>query len=114
MAKRHTTSVVSTITNRDQASFVIYEYTLRSDLFLIFRSCLIEAADRKVFRPACAPGHNPSECLDNDVKQSMARRLAMIIRDAANRIQRRYIWHLMCQPPKMCLVVQTPKTRHAA
>ncbi len=93
---------------------MIYERTFRSDLFLIFRSRLIEAADRKVVRRACASGHNPSECLDNDVKQSMARRLATISRDAANRIPRRYIRHCMCQPRKMCLVVQTPRTRPTA
>ena len=54
-AKRHTTSMISSITNRGQARFMIYEaereraFSLNADLFLTFLKRLIKAADQKVF-----------------------------------------------------------------
>ncbi len=48
-AKRHTTSMISSITNRGTARFMIYEGALNADLFLTFLKRLIKAADRKVF-----------------------------------------------------------------
>ena len=47
--KRHTTSMISSITNRGTARFMIYEGALNADLFLTFLKRLIKAADRKVF-----------------------------------------------------------------
>ena len=48
-AKRHTTSMISSITNRGAARFMIYEGALNADLFLAFLKRLIKAADHKVF-----------------------------------------------------------------
>ena len=142
-AKRHTTSMISSITNRGTARFMIYEGALNADLFLTFLKRLIKAADRKVFLivdnlrvhkahkvtawvdkhkdrielfflPAYAPEHNPDEFLNNDVKQSMARRPAAKSKDALKTSLRSYMRGLQRQSYKVQSFFNTPSTRYAA
>jgi transposase len=147
--KRHTTSMISSITNRGTARFMIYEaereraFSLNADLFLAFLKRLIKAADRKVFLivdnlrvhkakkvmawadkhkdrielfflPAYAPEHNPDEFLNNDVKQSMARRPAAKSKDALKSSLRSYMRGLQRRPYKVQSFFNTPSTRYAA
>ena len=142
-AKRHTTSMISSITNRGTARFMIYEGALNADLFLAFLKRLIKAADHKVFLvvdnlrvhkakkvtawadkhkdrielfflPAYAPEHNPDEFLNNDVKQSMARRPAAKSKDALKASLRSYMRGLQRQSYKVQSFFNTPSTRYAA
>jgi transposase len=142
-AKRHTTSMISSITNRGQARFMIYEGALNADLFLAFLKRLIKAADQKVFLivdnlrvhkahtvtawverrkdrielfflPAYAPEHNPDEFLNNDVKQSMAKRPAAKSKDALKASLRSYMRGLQRKPTKVRSFFKTPSTSYAA
>lgn len=142
-AKRHTTSMISSITNRGQARFMIYEGALNADLFLAFLKRLIKAAEQKVFLivdnlrvhkahkvtawverrkerielfflPAYAPEHNPDEFLNNDVKQSMARRPAAKSKDALKATLRAYMRGLQRQPTKVRSFFTAPSTSYAA
>ena len=142
-AKSHTTSMISSITNRGSARFMIYEGALNADLFLAFLRRLIKAADRKVFLivdnlrvhkahevmawvnkhkerielfflPAYAPEHNPDEFLNNDVKQTIARRPAAKSKDALKVSLRSYMRGLQRKPNKVHSFFKTPSTSYAA
>ena len=142
-ARRHTTSMISSITNRGTARFMIYEGALNADLFLAFLKRLIKAAKQKVFLivdnlrvhkahkvtawvekhkdrvelfflPAYAPEHNPDEFLNNDVKQTIARRPAAKSKDALQTSLRSYMRGLQRQPNKVQSFFRTPSTRYAA
>jgi transposase len=148
-APKGQTSMISSITNRGQARFMIYEaereraFRVNADLFLAFLKRLIKAADRKVFLivdnlkvhkakkvtawvdkhkdrielfflPAYAPEHNPDEFLNNDVKQTIARRPAAKSKDALQASLRAYMRGLQRQPSKVQSYFRTPSTRYTA
>jgi transposase len=99
-ARRHTTSMISTVTNRGTLRFMLYEGALNAALFLAFLQRLVRGARRKVFLivdnlkvhkagkvqawvaehrerlelfflPAYAPEHNPDEFLHNDLNSPL-------------------------------------------
>ncbi|HET6521442.1 MAG TPA: IS630 family transposase [Geminicoccaceae bacterium] len=99
-AKRVTQSMISAVSNRGLMRFMLYEGALNADGFLAFLRRLTKDAGRKVvlivdnlkahkagkvtawaeshaheielcYLPAYAPDHNPSEYLNNDLKQQL-------------------------------------------
>src|ERR671921_1358837 len=99
-AKRVTRSMISAVSNRGLMRFMLYEGALNADLFIAFLRRLIKDAGRKVllivdnlkvhkadkvqawvashahevelfYLPSYAPDHNPSEYLNNDLKQQL-------------------------------------------
>jgi len=99
-AKRVTRSVIAAVSNRGLVRFMPYEGALNADLFLDFLRRLVRDAGQKVmlivdnlkvheagkvqawveshrheielvYLPAYAPDHNPSEYLNNDLKQAL-------------------------------------------
>jgi transposase len=99
-AKRVTQSMISAVSNRGLLRFMLYEGALNADRFLAFLRRLIKDAGRKVvlivdnlkvhkagkvtawvkshaheielyYLPSYAPDHNPSEYLNNDLKQQL-------------------------------------------
>src|SRR3954447_25223120 len=99
-AKRVTRSMIAAVSNRGLARFMLYEGALNADLFLDFLRRLVRDAGRKVvlivdnlkvhkagkvqawveghaheielcYLPAYAPDHNPTEHLNNDLKQKL-------------------------------------------
>jgi len=99
-AKRITRSMISAVSNRGLMRFMLYEGALNADLFIAFLRRLIRDAGRKVilivddlkvhkagkvqawltshaheielfYLPSYAPDHNPSEYLNNDLKQQL-------------------------------------------
>jgi transposase len=99
-AKRVTQSMISAVSNRGLMRFMLYEGALNADGFIAFLRRLIKDAGRKVvlivdnlkvhkankvrawvesheheielcYLPAYAPDHNPSEYLNNDLKQQL-------------------------------------------
>lgn len=99
-AKRITRSMISAVSNRGLMRFMLYEGALNADLFLAFLRRLIKDAGQKVvlivdnlkvhkagkvtawveshaheielhYLPSYAPDHNPSEYLNNDLKQQL-------------------------------------------
>jgi transposase len=102
-AKRVTRSVIAAVSNRGLVRFMPYEGALNADLFLDFLRRLVRDAGQKVmlivdnlkvheagkvqawveshrheielvYLPAYAPDHNPSEYLNNDLKQALRRK----------------------------------------
>ncbi len=102
-AKRITRSMISAVSNRGLMRFMLYEGALNADLFIAFLRRLIKDAGRKVLLiidnlkvhhagkvmawvashtheielfhlPAYAPGHNPDEYLNNELKQRLRQR----------------------------------------
>jgi hypothetical protein len=101
--RRVSQSTMSSLTNPGKLRFMIDEGALDTTIFLKFRRRLVREAARKLFvtvdtlpvhrahrvaarvrdhadrielfsLPSCAPEHNPDEFLDNDLKQTRARR----------------------------------------
>jgi transposase len=101
-AKRVTRSMISAVSNRGQMRFMLYEGALNADGFVAFLRRLTKDAGRKVvlivdnlkvhkadkvqawveshaheielrYLPAYAPDHNPSEYLNDDLKQQRRR-----------------------------------------
>jgi transposase len=99
-AKRVTRSMIAAVSNRGLMRFMLYEGALNADRFIAFLRRLTRDAGRKVvlivdnlkvhkagkvrawveshaheielvYLPAYAPDHNPSECLNNDLKQQL-------------------------------------------
>jgi transposase len=99
-AKRVTQSMISAVSNRGLMRFMLYQGALNADRFIAFLRRLIKDAGRKVFLivdnlkvhhakkveawvashaheiellylPAYAPDHNPSEYLNNELKQKL-------------------------------------------
>jgi transposase len=99
-AKRVTQSMISAVSNRGLMRFMLYEGALNVDRFIAFLRRLIKDAGQKVFLivdnlkvhharkatawvashaheielfylPAYAPDHNPSEYLNNELKQKL-------------------------------------------
>ena len=99
-AKRVTRSIVAAVSNRGLMRFMLYEGALNADLFLDFLRRLTKDAGRKVilivdnlkvhkagkvrawleshaheielvYLPSYAPDHNPTEYLNNDLKQAL-------------------------------------------
>src|SRR5918997_1485425 len=97
-AKRIARSMISAVSNRGRMRFMLYQGALTADRFLAFLRRLVRDAGWKValivdnrkvheagkvqawveshaheielcYLPPYAPGHNPSECLNNDPKQ---------------------------------------------
>jgi transposase len=99
-AKRVTRSMISAVSNRALMRFMLYEGALNTDQFIAFLRRLTRDADRKVllivdnlkvhkagkvvawveghaheielfYLPSYAPDYNPTEYLDNDLKQKL-------------------------------------------
>ena len=102
-AKRITRSMISAVSNRGLMRFMLYEGALNADRFIAFLRRLTKDAGQKVFLivdnlkvhkagkvqawveshaheielfylPAYAPDHNPSEYLNNELKQKLRQR----------------------------------------
>ncbi len=100
MAERVTQSMISAVSNRGLMRFMLYEGALNADGFIAFLRRLIKDAGQKVvlivdnlkvhkadkvqawveshgheielcYLPAYAPDHNPTEYLNNDLKQQL-------------------------------------------
>jgi transposase len=142
-AKRHTTSMISTVTNRGTARFMIYEGALNVALFLTFLKRLTRGARRKIylivdnlrvhharkvkawiaahpdkialfFLPPYAPEHNPDELLNSAVKRRLARRPAPRHREELKASLRADMRRLQRLPDTIRAFFRAPTTAYAA
>lgn len=142
-ARRHTTSMISSITNRGTLRFMLYEGALNASLFLTFLQRLVRGARSKVFlivdnlkvhkagkvqawvaahreqielffMPAYAPEHNPDEFLHSNLKRSLGRRPAAKDQAGLESRLRGYLRRLQRQPERVRAFFQAPTTRYAA
>ena len=142
-ATRFALSMIASLTNHGKLRFMIYEGALNAAIFLIFLRRLIRAAPRKVFLivdnlkvhrarmvaawlrehrdrielfylPSYAPEHNPEEFLNNDLKQTLARRRTPKTKAALKSGLTSYMRSLQRQPAKVRAFFQAPSVRYAA
>jgi transposase len=141
--KRFSQSMISSLTNQGKLRFMIYEGALNTTIFLNFLRRLIREAARKLFvivdnlpvhrahrvtawvqnhadqielfyLPSYAPEHNPDECLNNDLKQAMARRRTPRDKVALKSSLTSYMRSLQRCPAKVRAFFQAPSVRYAA
>jgi transposase len=142
-ARRQTLSLVSTVTNRGTARFMIYEGALNVRLFLTFLKRLIRSSARKIclivdnlkvhrahriatwvaahsdrialfFLPPYAPEHNPDALLNADLKRHLAKRPAARHRDQLKSSLRSHLRRLQRMPDKIRAFFRAPTTAYAA
>ena len=142
-ATRFALSMIASLTNRGKLRFMIYEGALNAAIFLIFLRRLIRDAPCKVFLivdnlkvhrarmvaawlrehrdrielfylPSYAPEHNPEEFLNNDLKQTLARRRTPKTKAALKSGLTSYMRSLQRQPAKVRAFFQAPSVRYAA
>lgn len=143
LAERITQSMISSLTNRGQLRFMIYDGALNTRIFLRFLKRLVRGASQKVFLildnlrvhhaklvtawvaansdkielfylPPYAPEHNPDEFVNNDVKQSLARGRAPANKSELKRNLTSHMRGLQKRPTKVKAFFQAPSVRYAA
>jgi transposase len=142
-ARRQTLSLISTVTNRGTARFMIYDGALNVGLFLTFLKRLIRSSARKIFLivdnlkvhrahrvaawvaahrdrialfflPPYAPEHNPDELLNGDVKRHLAQQPAARARHQLKARLRSHMRRLQRLPDKVRAFFRAPTTAYAA
>ena len=142
-AKRHTISMISTVTSRGTTRFMLYQGALNVALFLTFLKRLTRDATRKIFLivdnlkvhhakkvqawvaahphkielfflPPYAPEHNPDELLNSAVKRHLAQRPPPSHRDQLTASLRAHMRHLQRLPEKIRAFFRAPTTAYAA
>ena len=141
--KRFSQSMISSLTNQGKLRFMIYQGAIKAPIFLDFLRRLIREAARKRFvivdnlpvhrahrvtawvqnhadqielfcLPSYAPEHNPDEFLNNDLKQTMARRRTPGDKIALKSSLTSYMRSLQRCPAKVRAFFQAPTVRYAA
>ena len=142
-ARRQTLSLISTVTNRGTARFMIYEGALNVALFLTFLKRLTRDGGGKIFLivdnlkvhrahrvaawvaahsdrialfflPPYAPEHNPDEFLNGAVKRHLAQRPAARARDQLKASLRAHMRRLQRMPEQVRAFFRAPTTAYAA
>jgi transposase len=142
-AQRHTTSMISSITNRGTVRFMLYDGALNVALFVTFLKRLTRDARRKiflivdnlkvhharkvqawaaahrdrielVFLPPYAPEHNPDELLNSALKRRLAKRPPPRHRDELKASLRAHMRQLQRLPATIRAFFHAPTTAYAA
>lgn len=142
-AARFTQSMISSVTNRGQVRFMIYDGALNVAIFLRFLARLIKGRKRKLFLivdnlrvhrakavaawvaehsdlielfylPPYAPDTNPDELLNNDLKQAIAKRRTPRTKAELRDQVTSHMHDLQCRPAKVRSFFQHPDVRYAA
>ena len=142
-ARRHTTSMISTVTNRGSLRFMLYEGALNAALFLTFLQRLVRSARRKLFLivdnlkvhhaakvkewvanhvheielfylPAYAPDHNPDEYLNNDLKQKLRQQPQPVSQEELINNTRAVLRAIQRSPRRIQAYFTPPPVRYAA
>jgi transposase len=142
-AKRVTRSVIAAVSNRGLVRFMLYEGALNADLFLAFLRRLVRDAGQKVmlivdnlkvhkagtvqawveshrheielvYLPAYAPDHNPSEYLNNDLKQALRQKPQPDGEDELIRNTRSVLRTIQRSPERVRAYFRPEPVRYAA
>jgi transposase len=142
-AARFSQSMISSVTNRGEVRFMIYDGALNVAIFLKFLARLIRGRKRKLFLivdnlrvhrakavaawaarhsdvielfylPPYAPDTNPDELLNNDLKQAIAKRRTPRTKAALRDQVTSHIRDLQRRPAKVRSFFQHPTVRYAA
>lgn len=142
-ATRFSQSMISSITNRGEVRFMIYDGALNVGIFLKFLARLIKGRKRKLFLivdnlrvhrakavaawvaehadlielfylPPYAPDTNPDEFLNNDLKQAIAKRRTPRTKAALRDEVTSHMRDLQRRPAKIRSFFRAPSVRYAA
>jgi transposase len=142
-AKRVTQGMISAVSNRGLMRFMLYEGALNADRFIDFLRRLTKDAGRKVllivdnlkvhkagkvqawvashaheielfYLPAYAPDHNPTEYLNNDLKQALRRKPQPDSKDELIRSARSVLRTIQRSPDRIRTYFAAEPVRYAA
>jgi transposase len=142
-AKRVTQGMISAVSNRGLMRFMLYEGALNADRFIDFLRRLTKDAGRKVllivdnlkvhkagkvqawvashaheielfYLPAYAPDHNPTEYLNNDLKQALRRKPQPDSKDELIRSARSVLRTIQRSPDRVRTYFAAEPVRYAA
>ena len=143
LAKRISRSMVSAVSNRGLMRFMLYDGALDADRFVDFLRRLTKDAGRKVllivddlkvhkagkvqawvashaheielfYLPAYAPDHNPTEYLNNDLKQALRRKPQPDSKDELIRSARSVLRTIQRSPNRVRTYFAAEPVRYAA
>ncbi len=141
-AQRFSVSMISSLTNKGQLRFMIYEGGLKVDIFLTFLRRLIKDAKRKVFLivdnlrvhhakkvqrwatkhkkkielfflPPYSPEHNPDEYVNQDIKQQLKKKPAPRSQEQLQDNLSSYMRSLQRKPKKVKKFFNHEKVQYA-
>jgi transposase len=142
-AERITRSMIAAVSNRGPMRFMLYEGALNADLFLAFLRQLTKDAGRKVilivdnlkvhkagkvqawvaghaheielvYLPSYAPDHNPTEYLNNDLKQKLRQRPQASSKEELTRRTRSVLRAIQRSPERIRAYFTPEPVRYAA
>ena len=142
-AERITRSMIAAVSNRGLMRFMLYEGALNADLFLAFLRQLTKDAGRKVilivdnlkvhkagkvrawaashaheielvYLPSYAPDHNPTEYLNNDLKQKLRQRPQASSKEELTRRTRSVLRAIQRSPERIRAYFTPEPVRYAA
>jgi len=142
-AKRVTRSMISAVSNRGLMRFMLYEGALNADGFIAFLRRLTKDAGRKVvlivdnlkvhkagkvqawveshaheielvYLPSYAPDHNPTEYLNNDLKQKLRQRPQAGSKEELIRSARSVLRAIQRSPDRVRAYFRPEPVRYAA
>ena len=142
-AKRVTRSMISAVSNRGLMRFMLYEGALNADQFITFLRRLTKDAGRKVllivdnlkvhkagkvqawaeshrhevelfYLPSYAPDHNPTEYLNNDLKQQLRQRPQSGSKDELTKRTRSLLRAVQRSPERVRAYFTPEPVRYAA
>lgn len=141
-AKRFSVSMISSITNKGQLRFMIYEGGLKAETFITFLRRLLKDAPRKIFLivdnlrahharkvrqwatkhqdkielyflPPYSPEHNPDEYVNQDIKQQLKKKPAPRSQDELQSNLSSYMRSLQRKPKKVKKFFNHEKVQYA-
>jgi transposase len=142
-AERITRSMIAAVSNRGLMRFMLYEGALNADLFLAFLRQLTKDAGRKVilivdnlkvhkagkvrawvashaheielvYLPSYAPDHNPTEYLNNDLKQKLRQRPQASSKEELTKRTRSVLRAIQRSPERIRAYFTPEPVRYAA
>ena len=142
-AQRFSHSMISSLTNRGQVRFMVYDGALNIRIFLRFLKRLVKGAKRKIFLivdnlrvhrakavmawaaanktkielfflPPYAPDCNPDELINNDLKQAIAKRRTPRTKDALKAEVTAHMRALQRRPARVRSFFEAAAVRYAA
>ncbi|KJW03691.1 IS630 family transposase [Rickettsia argasii] len=142
-SKRFTINMISTVTNNGKLRFMLYEDTLKTDIFIEFLRRLVKYAKRKIFLildnlkvhhskkvynwtnkhkdkislfflPPYTPQHNPDEYLNNDLKSNVNRKDIPLTKDELKHNLKSYLRCLQNNPKHIQKLFQADNVKYAS
>ena len=140
---RHKLSMISTVTNRGQARWMIIDENFNADNLIAFMHALTRDTPKKIFLildnlrvhhsrvvkawleenkakievfylPSYSPQLNPDERLNADLKQALESTVAMRTRTALRNATSEYMTMLATSPERVMSYFQDPRVQYAA